>query len=97
MVSTAHCLSESSVVVANSNQVPTITATLGNVAPFLVPAKTAIERIADIIHQADDNKSQCIFLLKRCAHLCLHVKRLVKEFRGDAARRYAEPLSELNR
>ena len=80
----------------NINDVLRLVASLGDAFPPLVPAKDVLTFIGDTIQQIDDNKSQYAYLFKRCTDVCLHVKRLAHDFHGDAGRRYAEALAELN-
>ncbi|KDR79461.1 hypothetical protein GALMADRAFT_1241402 [Galerina marginata CBS 339.88] len=54
-------------------------ASLGDVLPFLAPAKATILLIARAVEEAEDNSNQCMYLLQRCTNLCIHINRLCKE------------------
>lgn len=69
---------------------------LGDIFPPLAPAKGALQLISTIIEQVGDNKDQATYLFNRCTNLYLHVSKLCSDYQGNAAERYAKPLSELN-
>jgi hypothetical protein len=71
---------------------------LKDVLPVLGPIKAAIELTGTSIEQVSDNKSQCLYLLRRCTNLCLHVNQLCLENKSrGVAEEYAKPLGELKK
>lgn len=63
----------------NTKESLDLLASLGDVIPFLAPAKAIVLLIAQALEEAEDNFNQCMYLLQRCTHICIRVDRLCKE------------------
>ena len=52
---------------------------LTDLAPFLSQVKGVILLIAQAVEEVNDNNHQCLYLLRRCTYLCIHVNKLCLE------------------
>ena len=58
---------------------PVPLASLAGLVPFLLPVKDVILLIAQTIEEVSDNNYQCLYLLRRCTHVCIHINKLCLE------------------
>ena len=54
-------------------------ASLTSLAPFLSSVKGVVLLIAEAVEEVSDNNHQCLYLLRRCTHMCIHVNKLYLE------------------
>ena len=54
-------------------------ASLAGLVPFLLPVKDVILLIAQTIEEVSDNNHQCLYLLRRCTYMCIHVNKICLE------------------
>ena len=66
-------------------------ASLTSLVPFLSPVKDVILLIAQTIEAVSDNNHQCLYLLRRCTHMCIHINKL---FLGEGVTNSVGPLEE---
>lgn len=59
-----------------TNESLVLLASLTSLAPFLSPVKGVILLIAHAVEEVNDNNHQCLYLLRRCTHMCIHVNQL---------------------
>ena len=52
---------------------------LTDLVPFLSSVKSIILLIAQAVEEVNDNNNQCLYLLRRCTHMCVHVNELCLE------------------
>lgn len=65
----------------NKTETLNLLGSLSDVVPFLGPAKTVIDLIAEALVRVEDNTNQCSYLLRRCVQMCLQINCLFQEAR----------------